>query len=114
MIGITDVIDAQIAAYRERDLQRFLDCYAADVVIRDFDGNVLMDGLEVMRERYGQLFRASPNLAVQIPSRIVVGDHVIDQEHVTGFNLPGSPSELQAVAIYKVRDQKICSVVLIS
>jgi hypothetical protein len=49
--GITDVIDAQIAAYRERDLQRFLDCYAADVVIRDFDGNVLMDGLEVMRER---------------------------------------------------------------
>jgi hypothetical protein len=51
---------------------------------------------------------------VQIPSRIIVGDHVVDEEHVTGFNLPGSPSELQAVAIYKVRDEMICSVVLIS
>jgi hypothetical protein len=31
----------QIAAFRDRDLERFLRCYAADVKIRDFDGNVM-------------------------------------------------------------------------
>jgi hypothetical protein len=31
--------------------------YAADVKVRDFDGDVLMDGLEGMRGQYGPLFR---------------------------------------------------------
>jgi hypothetical protein len=45
MSEVTDVVDRQVAAYRDRDLERFLACYAADVKIKDFDGNVLMDGL---------------------------------------------------------------------
>jgi hypothetical protein len=49
----TDVVDRQIAAFRDRDLDRFLAFYAADVKVRDFDGNVLMDGLEGMRGRDG-------------------------------------------------------------
>jgi hypothetical protein len=52
----------QIAAFRDRDLERFLRCYAADVKIRDFDGNVLMDGPEATRGRYGPLFHAVPFL----------------------------------------------------
>ena len=40
----TDVVDRQIAAFRDRDLDRFLAFYAADVKVRDFDGNVLMEG----------------------------------------------------------------------
>ena len=57
MTETTDVVDRQVAAYRGRDLERFLGCYAADVKIRDFDGTVLMDGLEAMRGQYGPLFR---------------------------------------------------------
>lgn len=114
MPGMTDVADAQIAAFRDRDLERFLGCYAADVVIRDFAGNVLMGSLDVMREQYGQLFRDSPLLTVEIPRRMVVGDHVIDEELVTGFNLPGFPAELHAVVVYKVTGQKIRSVMLLS
>jgi hypothetical protein len=53
----TDVVDRQIAAFRDRDLDRFLGFYAADVKVRDFDGNVLMDGLEGMRGQCGPLFR---------------------------------------------------------
>jgi hypothetical protein len=34
---------AQIAAFRDRDLDRFLSFYLK-VTIRDFDGNVVMDG----------------------------------------------------------------------
>ncbi len=53
----TDVVDRHIAAFRDRDLDRFLGFDAADVKVRDFDGNVLMDGLEGMRGQYGPLFR---------------------------------------------------------
>jgi hypothetical protein len=44
MSEATDVVDRQVAAYRDRDLKRFLGCYAPGVRVRDFDGNVLMDG----------------------------------------------------------------------
>jgi hypothetical protein len=68
MSEATDVVDRQIAAFRARDLERFLGCYATDVKIRDFDGNVLMDGPEAMRGQYGPLFRDSPRLSVEIPA----------------------------------------------
>ena len=74
MSEVTDVVDSQVAAYRDRDLERFLACYAADVKVKDFDGNMLMDGLEAMRGWYGALFRDSPLLRADIPRRIVAGD----------------------------------------
>ncbi len=61
MSEATDVVDRQIAAFRDRDLERFLGCYAVGAKVRDFDGNVLMDGLEAMSGQYGPLFRDSPS-----------------------------------------------------
>ena len=40
----TEVVDRQISAFRDRDLERFLGCHAAGVKVRDFGSNVLMDG----------------------------------------------------------------------
>ncbi len=113
MSDTTDVVDAQVAAYRDRDLERFLGYYAPGAVIKDITGNIVMGSLDAMREQYGQLFRASPGLMVSIPSRIAVGDYVIDEEQVSGFNLPGYPAELHAVVAYQVRDGKIHSVTFI-
>ena len=113
MSEATDVVDRQVAAYRDRDLERFLACYAADVKVKDFDGNVLMDGLEAMRGQYGPLFRDSPELSVDNPHRIVSGDYVIDEEHISGFNLAGSPPAMQAVVVYRVRDWLIRDVVFL-
>jgi hypothetical protein len=104
MPGTTDVVDRQIAAFRDRDLERFLGFYAAGVKVRDFDGNVLMDGLEAIRGQYGPLFRDSPELKVEIPRRIVAGEYVVDEEDISGFILAGFPSAMQAVVVYRVRD----------
>ena len=63
MSETTDVVDRQIAAFRARDLGRFLDCYDPDVQIRDFDGNVLMTGrtrCAVSTDRYFVTVRSSP------------------------------------------------------
>jgi hypothetical protein len=75
-----DVVDGQVAAYRDRDLERFFGYYAADVKVKAFDGHVLIDGLEAMRGQCGPLFRGSPQLRADIPRRIVAGDYVIDEE----------------------------------
>lgn len=109
----TDVVDRQIAAFRDRDLDRFLAFYAADVKVRDFDGNVLMDGIEGMRGQYGPLFRDSTQLSVEIPRRIVSGDHVIDEEDITGFVAAGFPPSMHVAVVYRVRDGLIHDVVLV-
>jgi hypothetical protein len=113
MSEATDVVDRQISAFRDRDLERFLGLYAADVKVRDFDGNVLMDGLEAMRGQYGPLFRDSPQLSVEIPRRIVAGDYVIDEEDITGFVLAGFPPAMHAVVVYRVQDGLIHDVIFL-
>jgi hypothetical protein len=113
MSDATDVVDRQISAFRDRDLERFLGCYAQGVTVKDFDGNVLMDGSEAMRGQYGPLFRDSPDLKVQIPHRIVNADYVIDEEDITGFILAGFPTAMRAVVVYRVRDGLIHDVVFL-
>ena len=114
MSDTADLIDAQVAAYRSRHLERFLGFYSADVTVRDLDGNVLMSGVESMREQYGRLFRDSPNLNVDIPTRMEAGDYLIDEELITGFHLAGFPTELHVIVIYRVQSGKIREVVLIT
>ena len=77
--------------------------YAEDVKVRDFDGNVLMDGHEGMRGQYGPLFRDSPDLRAEIPHRIVAGEYVVDEENISGFNLAGFPEAMHVVVVYRVR-----------
>ena len=113
MSEATDVVDRQVAAYRDRELERFLACYAADIKIKDFDGNVLMDGLEAMRGQYGALFRDSPQLRADIPRRIVAGDYVIDEEYGSGIVMAGFPSEEHIAVVYRVRDGLIHDVILL-
>jgi hypothetical protein len=72
-----------------------------------------MGGLGVMREQYGQLFRESPDLTANILQRIVIGDYVIDEEQITGFNLAGFPPELHAAVAYQITDGKIQGVTFI-
>ena len=108
-----DVVDRQITAFRDRDLERFMGCYAPGVKIRDFDGNVLMDGPEAMRKQSGPLFRDSPQLKVEIPRRIAGGDYVIDEEDLSGFSLAGFQPEMHAVVMYRVREGLVQDVVLL-
>jgi hypothetical protein len=44
---------------------------------------------------------------------MVIGDYVIDDEQIAGFNLPGSPTELHAVVVYQVQEDKIHAVTFI-
>lgn len=93
-----DAIERQERAYNAHDLDAFVGCYAEDVVVEDADGKVVMSGRDDMRERYGRLFAASPDVRAEVVTRIRVGSYVIDEELVTGL----SGGDLHAVAIYRL------------
>jgi putative hydrolase of HD superfamily len=102
-----EIIDRQVAAYNRRDLEGFVECYAPDAVIVQPDGSLLATGHDEIRTRYGELFDLSPGLRADIRNRIEVGDVVIDDEHITGFNLPGMPAEIHAAVVYRVANDLI-------
>jgi uncharacterized protein (TIGR02246 family) len=112
MSEVADVVDAQLDAYFARDLERFVACYTPDVLITNAAGQVLAEGRGAMRQMYGRLFENSPELTGRIANRIVVGNFVADHEEIEGFNMPGSPTSIQAVAVYQVTDGKISRVAL--
>jgi uncharacterized protein (TIGR02246 family) len=104
MTTARDVVDQQIAAYNRRDIDGFVACYAEDAKVVQPDGSLLASGHDEIRARYGGLFEQSPDLRVEISGRIEVGAVVIDEERVTGFTLPGMPTEIHAAVVYRVAD----------
>ena len=113
MSATTDVIDAQIEAYLARDVEKFLSYYADDTSVVMFDGTAMFPNKQVMREAYGKLFADSPDLHVEIPSRMVAGDFVIDEEHLSGDQFEGMPPEMTALSVYRVVDGTIARLMLL-
>lgn len=110
MSAAIDPVEAQLQAYNARDLDAFLCCFTADCVVEDADGRQLMAGAAEMRDRYCTLFAGSPELLCTIVSRIRIGEHVMDEEHITG-RLGTPPGEMRhAVAVYKLHGEQICHV----
>ncbi|MDF1701732.1 MAG: nuclear transport factor 2 family protein [Planctomycetota bacterium] len=98
----------QLDAYNARDLEAFLACYAVDCTVRAHpSGEVMMQGQDAMRSRYGKLFEEHPDLHCQLLARVVHEVFAIDHEHVEGLR----PDEVvHAVAMYEVRDGLIQNV----
>lgn len=108
-----DPVQGQVDAFNRRDLEGFISHYAADAVIEDGDGNVMMRGHDAMRQLYGALFANSPDLHAEIPNRMRVGDYVVDEERATGAQMQGFPSEMHGVVVYRIQDGKIAHVRLL-
>jgi uncharacterized protein (TIGR02246 family) len=101
------LVQQQVDAYNRRDTEGFADCYDDDARVLWSDGSVLVHGRPAIAKHYGEIFAQSPDLHVRVASRIVVGDFVIDEEHVSGFVASGVTQQLHAAAVYHVRDGKI-------
>lgn len=101
------VVQEQLDAYNKGDLNAFLATYSSDIKIYTQPDILTLEGLSALRERYGKLFTENPSNHAALVNRIVQGRFVIDQEHVTGR---ANGQELDAVAIYEVKDGKIATV----
>jgi len=63
--------------------------------------------------RAAESARPRPDLNAEIPNWIAVGQYVIDEEQLTGFTMPGNPTEVHAVVIYRVEGPVITEVTLL-
>ena len=102
-----DVVDAQFEAYNAQDLEAFCSFYADDAVLADFNGQVTTAGLDAIRARHADLFTRFPQNRADLKGRYVVGQRVIDHEHVE--RAPGGDT-FDVAAIYTIADAKIVRV----
>ena len=102
------VIQRQLNAYNARNLEAFLDTYADDVELYNWNGPQIGKGKEQMRTIYRSLFEQTPNLYCKIEKRIVQGNTVIDQEYVRFGD-----RFVSATAVYEVYQGKIKKVTFI-
>jgi hypothetical protein len=109
-----DVVDSQLEAYRMRDVELFLSHYADHTSVVTFDGTAMFADKQAMREQYGKLFADSPGLSVTIANRMTSGDFVVDEEHLSGFYFGDMPTEMTALAVYRVAAGKISKLMLLT
>jgi len=107
-------VQAAIDAYHDHDLDRCLSYYASDVVVKDAEGIVAMDGREAVRARYARSMTENPEIHYDIPNRISLGAFVVDEERVTGFTKPGAPEEVRAVLIYRFSEELIREITILT
>jgi imidazolonepropionase-like amidohydrolase len=97
----------QLNAYNAGDIDAFLQPYSDTVKVFYFPDKLQYQGIDEMRNGYGSFFRDNPDIHCHLINRIVQGNIVIDQEHVTGFS---DRRELHGTAIYTIENGKIVEV----
>ncbi len=108
-----EIVQAAIDAYHDHDLDRCMGYYAPDVVVKEADGTILMDGADAVRARYAQSMANHPDLHYEIPNRIALGAYVVDEECITGFS-PGGPDVRRAALIYRFDGELIREILILS
>jgi len=100
------IVEAQLVAYNNRDLEGFLSFYSADAVLANYPHEITQSGKDQMRTRYSKAF-ANKNIRATIVKRIVFGSFVMDHERITAAP---AAAVIEAVAIYEVKNGKIIRV----
>jgi hypothetical protein len=97
------VVNRQLAAYNDGDVEAFVAEFAEDAVVTGFDDQEPMAvGEHEIRELYGQQFETvSPE--AEVLSRIALGEYVVDHERVERED----GEEMEAIGVYRVVDGEI-------
>ncbi|MEC3966723.1 nuclear transport factor 2 family protein [Flagellimonas halotolerans] len=102
------VVQEQLEAYNNRDIEAFTDTYANGIELYDFPKSLNLKGKSKLAQRYGSFFEDTPDLHCEIQNRIVIGNKVIDHESVTVNGMP-----INAIGIYEVDNGEIAKVTFI-
>jgi uncharacterized protein (TIGR02246 family) len=108
-MAAADTVARQVDAYNAHDLEAFLSCYTDDVVITTGNGDVILDGINAVREQYAVWFTELPDLHAEVHVRLERGTWVVDDEHATATGL-----DLETLVAYHVTPGGIDRVVLMT
>ncbi|HWH18610.1 MAG TPA: SgcJ/EcaC family oxidoreductase [Allosphingosinicella sp.] len=97
----SSIVDRQIEAFNARDAEAFASTYTEDAeIITALTPGAPVAGRAAIRDFYAPFFAAHPELNASVEGRLVVGNMVADQEHVTPLNL-------RALAVYEIEGDLI-------
>lgn len=102
-----DPVEQQLEAFNARDLDAFLEAYAAETRIEDGRGEAILSGRPEMRAFYGDLFENSPELHCEVVNKVAVGNWVLHEEQLQGLQAEGFPEEAHAAVAYQVEEGRI-------
>jgi hypothetical protein len=95
-----ETVNANIEAYNARDIAAFIATYAPDAKFCKLDGTVLLADRAAIEGFHKPMFETVPSGRCAIPQRVVMGDFVVDHEHLT---MDGRP-DMHVMLISEVRD----------
>jgi hypothetical protein len=101
MLSPLEIVEAQFEAYNAQDVDRFCSFYAADCVVTDLKGKVILEGREAFRQRFAKTFADYPENRAWSEHRFTLGNLVVD--HEVGERVPGG-ERFELIAIYTIWD----------
>ncbi|MBA3069642.1 MAG: NTF2 enzyme family protein [Hyphomonas sp.] len=107
MSASAELVQKQLDAYNNQNVDAFLACYADDAVLAGLNGEITHRGLAAIRKRHEDLFYEFPRNHAKLANRIDLGTTVIDHEQVE--RAPGG-DRFEVAAIYTIRDGLITRV----
>lgn len=103
---IEDIVDAQMLAFNNRDIQNMMSLYPDNIKIYNFPDNTLaINGKKECKEMFITLFDQSPNLNAEVIKTIFFANKAIVHEYIYGRN--GSDEKKEQVVVFEITDQKI-------
>ena len=99
------LIQRQLQAYNDKDVEAWLETYADDAEQYVLHGERLARGHDELRRRIEVRF-AEPDLHARLLSRVVMGQVVVDLEQVTR-NFPEGKGSMQMLCIYEIAEGRI-------
>ena len=95
-------VQRQLDAYNARDLERFVAQYSDDVLLfRPPEPLPILNGKAAMTEHYANKRFNLPGLHAELVNRMVLGNKVIDHEHITGIG----HAPIEAAVVFEVNPQ---------
>lgn len=95
---LVEVVEKQLTAFNSKDFNAFIAMFSEDVRVYDMpDAAPKLSGKEAFAAAYAKAL-SNPAMRVEILSRLVVGNKVVDHERVHGLKA----ERYDVVAIYEV------------
>lgn len=94
------IVERQLRAYNDRDLETFMACWHSDARLFQFPDTLLARGIAEIRSRHAARF-AQPYLHAELLARHAAGSIVSDHEIVMR-TVEGAPKQVAVIAIYEV------------
>jgi hypothetical protein len=102
-----EIVRDQLEAFRRRDFDAFMAFYTDDTIVKNFAGEIMVDGKEALAEMNRGIWATSPDAVLTADNFVAVGNYVVSEESFSGATTPGFPAEFTIGVVNEFRGDLI-------